>query len=68
MSDRRNQIHIGDIVIRRPNIFAFKEDKDGGAPMQGKVVYIHPRGRFHVVEFGVGSEAVRESFAGSGRP
>ena len=33
-------------------------------PMKGKVVYIHPLGRYHVVEFELRGGPVRESFLG----
>lgn len=33
-------------------------------PLEGRVVYIHPEGRFHVVEFITRGGSVRESFAG----
>ena len=51
---------VGDTVMRRPVTFGQSEK---GAPKQtrGAVVYVHPRGRFHVVEFARG---IRESFFG----
>ena len=44
-------------------------DADGSKPqaMRGRVIYIHPKGRFHVVEFGEGQYAIRESFMGVDR-
>lgn len=33
-------------------------------PLEGRVVYIHPKGRFHTVEFPTMGGPVRESFAG----
>lgn len=33
-------------------------------PMRGRVVYIHPRGLFHTVEFQTRGGAVKESFQG----
>lgn len=53
-------VQIGDVVTRRPVTFDTKD----GQPARGRVVYIHPKGRFHVVEFGEGATAVRESFLG----
>lgn len=46
--------------VRRLAISMSKEPK----PMEGRVVYIHPRGRFHTVEFPTMGGPVRESFAG----
>ena len=49
---------VGDTVTRRPTTFS----GEGGAKlMRGTVVYVHPKGRFHVVEFAHG---IRESFYG----
>lgn len=56
---------IGDIVTRHP-ITLDVISKPDGQDMKGKVVYIHPKQRFHVVEFGIGESAVRESFLGTG--
>lgn len=53
-------VQIGDVVTRRPVTF----DTRDGPLVRGRVVYIHPKGRFHVVEFGEGATAVRESFSG----
>ena len=39
-------------------------DTKDGPLVRGRVVYIHPKSRFHVVEFGEGATAVRESFMG----
>lgn len=57
------RVQVGDIVIRKPITFADKDSKNA-APMRGRVVWVHPLGRFHVVEFGEGRRAVRESFMG----
>lgn len=56
-------LRIGDIVIRKP---ATLRDSDGSKSraMRGRVIYIHPKGRYHVVEFGEPLYAVRESFVG----
>lgn len=56
---------IGDIVTRHP-ITLDVIGKPDGQDMKGKVVYIHPKHRFHVVEFGIGKSAIRESFLGIG--
>lgn len=57
---------LGQIVTRYPQTF---HDTDGEKnaprkPMKGKVVYIHPLGRYHVVEFELRGGPVRESFLG----
>lgn len=53
-------VHVGDIVMRRPISFSDTDSKNAQL-MRGVVVWVHPKGRFHVVEFGKG---VRESFSG----
>ena len=58
--DCSEKLHIGDIVQRKPETFSEDGTKNAGM-MQGTVVYIHPLGRFHVVEVLSG---VRESFVG----
>ena len=55
---------IGEKVTRIPQSFSdidIKTGKQNQRPMRATVVYIHSKGRFHVVQFGSG---VRESFAG----
>ena len=43
-------VHIGDIVERKP--VTFGNSPDGKTQLiRGTVVYVHPLGRFHVVEF-----------------
>lgn len=61
-----NRVQVGDVVTRRPITFTdtAKDSSEGPRLLHGTVVYVHPRGRFHVVEFGEGCKAVRESFAG----
>lgn len=62
-------IKVGDKVIRVPQ---FGEMPKGSSttvlrrtPMRGTVVYIHPKGRFHVVEFeNERGQKLRESFMG----
>lgn len=58
---------VGDIVARRPVTFCDRDSAEGTKLARGRVVYVHPKGRFHVVEFGEGNRAVRESFAGVSR-
>lgn len=59
------RVQVGDIVTRRSVSLAGKDTKNV-RPLRGRVVWIHPLGRFHVVEFGEGPLAVRESFMGVG--
>jgi hypothetical protein len=52
--------------VRTPQTF-YEADAKGKAehrPMWGRVVYIHPRGLFHTVEFQTRGGAVKESFQG----
>ena len=53
------RVRVGDAVIRTPITFEARGSRDIG-PMRGKVVYVHPLGRFHVVEFGEEERAVQE--------
>ena len=61
---------IGDKVTRTPRTFGeYMEDSVGfrmhARPMRGRVVYIHPKGRFHVVEFeNARGDKIRETFMG----
>lgn len=60
-------VQVGDSVVRKPVTFSrYDEDqkKHTQAAMRGKVVYVHPQGRFHTVEFMTGGGAIRESFQG----
>ena len=61
-----DSVHEGNLVKREPITFSDNDKKDAGW-MVGRVVWIHPLGRFHVVEFGEGRRAVRESFLGVAR-
>lgn len=54
------RVEVGDIVVRRPVSFSNSDSKNAQL-MRGTVVWVHPKGRFHVVEFDKG---IRESFAG----
>lgn len=53
-------VRVGDTVQRRPVSFSDSDAKNARL-LRGTVVYVHPAGRFHVVEF---EKGVRESFAG----
>lgn len=46
---------LGESVSRRPATF-------GRGRMRGRVVYVHPAGRFHVVEFETRGGVIRECF------
>lgn len=58
---------IGQKVRRVP--LSLTQTTDSGKqehrPMTGKVVYIHPQGRYHIVEFEVCGGTVRECFDGT---
>ena len=58
-------VQVGDIVTRK-SLGLVDNAGRVGQVMRGRVIWIHPRGRFHVVEFGVGQQAIRESFMGVG--
>lgn len=51
---------VGDVVYRKPISFSDSDAKNAQT-MRGTVVWVHPAGRFHVVEF---EKGVRESFMG----
>lgn len=54
---------IGDRVNRRPTLKCENNSSSKIPPMMlGTVIYIHPAGRFHVVEFNFNYGNVRESF------
>lgn len=60
-------VRVGDRVTRHPlTILAPSESMFGrnAKDLQGRVVYVHPRGRYHVVLFDGG---IRECFPGVGR-
>ncbi len=50
-------LQIGDIVTRHPVASTGKQ--------KGIVEYIHSKGRFHAVRFGVGSDSYLECFWGN---
>ncbi len=56
---------IGQKVTRYPVSFSEPDGKKGQKPMTGTVVYIHPLGRFHIVEFELRGGKVQESFQGA---
>ena len=61
-------VHVGDKVVRKPVTFDRYDEKQNkyikALPMSGKVVYVHPKGRYHTVEFMTNGGPVRESFIG----
>lgn len=62
---------VGDKVRRVPVTFGeYEEERDEKrrhkTAMNGTVVYIHPKGRYHTVEFETKNGAVRECFLGAG--
>ena len=65
-TENGNTVRLGQRVKRYP--VGFGERENGGQTPKkaqyGTVVYIHPKGRFHVVEFAVRCGVIRESFKG----
>lgn len=59
-------VKVGQKVTRYPETFFEREGERNTPkrPMQGVVVYIHPEGRFHIVEFELRGGKVQESFQG----
>jgi len=61
-------LQVGQKVTRTPKTFGALSETNFGtklvaAPMRGVVVYVHPKGRFHVVAFpNLKGETVRETF------
>lgn len=60
---RMSAVHVGDKVIRRPVTFTGINDKKP-LVLQGIVIWIHPKRRFHVVEFATEGGSLRECFTG----
>ena len=57
-------LKVGQKVRRRPE-FGLRDDKNGPLPlMEGYVVYVHPKGRYHVVAFRTPGGVLRERFQG----
>lgn len=59
-------VQVGEMVTRQPISFSDSAAKNA-AEMRGRVVWVHPQGRYHTVEFGAGRTVVRESFLGAKR-
>lgn len=56
-------VQMEERVRRIPITLSCAVDKSA-RPMEGRVVYIHSKGRFHTVEFWTPGGPLRESFAG----
>lgn len=62
-------VKVGDKVVRTPKTIA-ELARPGSVemitkPMKGEVIYVHPKGRFHTVEFtNAWGIKMRESFDG----
>lgn len=67
----------GSDMKKRTNVFVQMEERvrripltitcaveKAQRPLEGRVVYIHPKGRFHTVEFSTMGGPIRESFSG----
>ena len=60
-------VRVGDKVRRMSEILSQQDEEKRSVqrPMVGKVTYVHPKRRFHLVEFELPSEGlVRECFQG----
>ncbi len=60
-------VRVGDTVTRRAISFSGTSEGYLTKPMTGTVIYVHPLGRFHAVEFTFEGGSVRECFACVGR-
>lgn len=58
---------VGDIVRRKSSAMKgdFNFSSSDKTPMEGKVIYIHPEGRYHIVEFDTRGGKIRECFLGA---
>lgn len=59
-------VKVGDRVSRVCVTLTGQDGMDAArsARMTGRVVWVHPKGRYHVVEFALGGGTVRECFMG----
>lgn len=62
-------VTVGKIVTRVPQTIGMPTERNRMVlerrPQRGKVVYVHPKGRFHVVEFeNLMGDKIRETFDG----
>jgi hypothetical protein len=55
---------VGDIVKQTSFVMQGNFDFSSceKSPMEGKVIYIHPQGRYYILEFALRGGKVRESF------
>ncbi len=61
-------MELGERVTRTPITFTDPYREKGEErykPMTGRVVYIHPEGRYHTVEFDLHGKKIKESFHGT---
>lgn len=58
-------MEVGQFVVRHPItcMSQFEQFPNLAKPMWGKIVYVHPQGRYHTVEFMVNGYTFRESFS-----
>ena len=62
---RPARLEIGMVVVRTPQtIFEEEHGKEIRRPRQGRVEYIHPLGRVHIVAFRVREKTIKETFQG----
>ena len=59
-------VRVGDKVRRMSEMLSQQDEEKRSVrrPMVGKVTYVHPKGRFHEVEFELRGGKVRECFQG----
>lgn len=58
---------LGEKVVRMPETFRdYGEESRTPRAVAGRATYIHPKGRFHMVEFETPGGALRECFLGVG--
>lgn len=58
---------LGEKVVRMPETFRdYGEESRTPRAVAGRITYIHPKGRFHMVEFETPGGALRECFLGVG--
>ena len=58
---------LGEKVVRMPETFRdYGEESRTPRAVAGRVTYIHPKGRFHMVEFETPGGALRDCFLGVG--
>ncbi len=59
------EVSLGDTVIRYPQTFGSGAGMPGGRMLRGRVTYIHPRKRYHMVDFPIKrGHVIRECFIG----